>query len=392
MAKDYYEILNVSPNAEQEQIDLAYRRLAEKYHPAHNSSAKAARRMREINEAWRVLGDPYQRAQYDRSLYLKTSYEPPPPDNLESTALPRASIDSRRPMAAPWRERRRASRARGRTILALGAALVILLGIVALLWNVQNEFVWIFGLLLLVGVLIFFFSRLPLRGQVLLLGLVVLVLGGAAAAGFGAPLLNKFRINSNNAVTVSTDAEAGDPVVVVTPRPTTVPTPAKGCPTDCPTLTPTNTVPPPTPTRTRASPNKNVVKAVPTEVVVVAPIVVPSETPFLGPPPTPTSIYPYPAPVLKDPPDRSILKKNTILRWASPHSLGADEVFEVVIWKGIGTNETSFAQTRALTFPIDFRTWGNPIGTYQWSIRIKRLDGSTMSETMGAWTFNLTDE
>ena len=66
--KDYYEILQVSPDAEQEVVEAAYRRLARKYHPDVNRGPAAADRMRELNEAYEVLGQPARRAEYDAAL------------------------------------------------------------------------------------------------------------------------------------------------------------------------------------------------------------------------------------------------------------------------------------------------------------------------------------
>lgn len=62
---DYYEILQVSPDAEQEVIEAAYRRLARKYHPDVNRDARAVERMRQLNEAFEILGDPAKRADYE---------------------------------------------------------------------------------------------------------------------------------------------------------------------------------------------------------------------------------------------------------------------------------------------------------------------------------------
>ena len=54
------------PNADQEVVEAAYRRLARKYHPDVSSDPDAAARMRRLNEAYAVLGDPQRRARYDR--------------------------------------------------------------------------------------------------------------------------------------------------------------------------------------------------------------------------------------------------------------------------------------------------------------------------------------
>ena len=63
--RDYYEILQISPEAEKEVIEAAYRRLARKYHPDVNSDPHAPARMRQLNEAFEVLSDPIRRAEYD---------------------------------------------------------------------------------------------------------------------------------------------------------------------------------------------------------------------------------------------------------------------------------------------------------------------------------------
>jgi curved DNA-binding protein CbpA len=69
---DYYQILQVDADAEPEVIEAAYRRLARKYHPDVSSSPEAARRMKEINTAFEVLGDPGKRADYDRRRARQT--------------------------------------------------------------------------------------------------------------------------------------------------------------------------------------------------------------------------------------------------------------------------------------------------------------------------------
>jgi hypothetical protein len=65
MASDLYEVLGVTPEADQAAITAAYRRLVFKYHPDRNSSPEAAAQTAEITGAYRVLGDPLQRARYD---------------------------------------------------------------------------------------------------------------------------------------------------------------------------------------------------------------------------------------------------------------------------------------------------------------------------------------
>jgi hypothetical protein len=68
--------LNVKPNATFAQIDAAYRRLMQKYHPTARSSPHTLDRLRDLNEAWRVLSDPVQRAAYDRARQEGQPFQP----------------------------------------------------------------------------------------------------------------------------------------------------------------------------------------------------------------------------------------------------------------------------------------------------------------------------
>ena len=68
-ATTYYDILRVSRRADAAGVRMAYRRLAQKYHPDRlPGNADAQRIMAMINEAHDVLSDPARRAGYDRSL------------------------------------------------------------------------------------------------------------------------------------------------------------------------------------------------------------------------------------------------------------------------------------------------------------------------------------
>jgi len=62
---DPYKVLQVDPEAEDEVIQAAYRRLAQKYHP-DVAGADGAARMASINAAWELLRDPGRRALHDR--------------------------------------------------------------------------------------------------------------------------------------------------------------------------------------------------------------------------------------------------------------------------------------------------------------------------------------
>ncbi len=66
MARDYYEILGVSRDADKEEIKRSYRRLARKYHPDVNKEAGAEEHFKEINRAYEVLSEPETRDRYNR--------------------------------------------------------------------------------------------------------------------------------------------------------------------------------------------------------------------------------------------------------------------------------------------------------------------------------------
>ena len=66
---DWYDVLQVSPDAEPAVIHSAYRALVKRYHPDkfHGDTTQAEARMKLINAAYTVLGDDTQRRRYDRS-------------------------------------------------------------------------------------------------------------------------------------------------------------------------------------------------------------------------------------------------------------------------------------------------------------------------------------
>src|SRR5262245_5021791 len=65
--RDYYDVLGVGRNADEQEIKKAYRKIALKYHPDKNPNDKSAEdKFKEAAEAYEVLSDPDKRARYDR--------------------------------------------------------------------------------------------------------------------------------------------------------------------------------------------------------------------------------------------------------------------------------------------------------------------------------------
>ena len=62
--RDYYEFLQISPNAEPDTIHRVYRFLAARYHP-DNTSTGDAEKFFVLKEAYDILSNPERRAQYD---------------------------------------------------------------------------------------------------------------------------------------------------------------------------------------------------------------------------------------------------------------------------------------------------------------------------------------
>jgi len=70
MIDDPYRVLGVSPNASDEEIKAAYRKLAKQYHPDLNpGDAYAAKRMNEINAAYEQIKNPQPQNAYGGGAY-----------------------------------------------------------------------------------------------------------------------------------------------------------------------------------------------------------------------------------------------------------------------------------------------------------------------------------
>ncbi len=90
---DPYKVLQVVPTADQEVLRAAFRALAMKYHPDRDPSARAARHMIELNQAWAMVRDTDARARLDRAR-RRTSYDFQGSTPTDGEAAPPPRADS----------------------------------------------------------------------------------------------------------------------------------------------------------------------------------------------------------------------------------------------------------------------------------------------------------
>jgi hypothetical protein len=83
--KDPYKILGIHPTADASQIKQAYHRLARQYHPDLNKDLRAAERMKDINWAYDILGDPEERLRYDLQHDYQSRQEYPAGTSFQHT-------------------------------------------------------------------------------------------------------------------------------------------------------------------------------------------------------------------------------------------------------------------------------------------------------------------
>lgn len=81
---NHYDVLGITPKATQNDIKSAYYKLSKIYHPDKSSDEAAAKKFRDITEAYEVLGNVKLKKMYDKGLLgglgtrSKVEYQPDP--------------------------------------------------------------------------------------------------------------------------------------------------------------------------------------------------------------------------------------------------------------------------------------------------------------------------
>lgn len=137
--RDYYSVLQVLPDADAEVIAAAYRSLARKYHPDHSHDPATDQRMRELNEAYEVLGDADRRREYDASRPKRpppfTPTPPPARARTEEMRRPAPGAPAGAETVARPKPRGRSARPVVLSFVWLGC----LVGAIAATWAVWNQ-------------------------------------------------------------------------------------------------------------------------------------------------------------------------------------------------------------------------------------------------------------
>ncbi len=136
-----YEVLQVSAKASPEVVHAAYRALAREYHPDVNDTPHAARMMRQLNAAYRVLSDPGRRAKYDAQRAHMWRARPAAtmvrPNGANAAAAQPSAVVGSRPVVLPTAHTRPSWQV-GRLIMLLLLLMAILGAMLFAFWIVAG--------------------------------------------------------------------------------------------------------------------------------------------------------------------------------------------------------------------------------------------------------------
>ena len=101
---DYYEFLQISPNADSDTVSRVYRFLARRFHP-DNPETGDVDKFVSLKEAFDILSDPQRRAEYDSTR--KVQAKPPISDSVDFMDELHGELNRRVALLALLYQRRR---------------------------------------------------------------------------------------------------------------------------------------------------------------------------------------------------------------------------------------------------------------------------------------------
>lgn len=137
--KNYYQIMEISRTATQDEIKKQYRFLSQAWHPdkfpTPEQKEKAEEKLKEINEAYSILGNPAKRREYDRL----TDYQQEPHSEA-STQYKKSDSKDEQGKEAPKRENAPVkSKNRLTGLLVVFSAIGVLLCVTLLIFPLINQ-------------------------------------------------------------------------------------------------------------------------------------------------------------------------------------------------------------------------------------------------------------
>lgn len=233
MPKDHYAVLHISPQAGQEVIDRAFRRLSLKYHPALNPSATAYEQIKEINEAWEVLSDPARRAMYDRMRLAAQETKPAGPELNEGlSTIPSYPASGQREENAlhPTAIIPENLQLNSGSIWRIGLGLIALLIALLTLWGGQGRLIWIEAIILCASLLTYSYIRSEGSSRLEWLGLAALSVASVVILALAFPEFNLVHLETQAAASgAPNDLPAADS----NPSPVTTATKMQTCQGGC---------------------------------------------------------------------------------------------------------------------------------------------------------------